>query len=135
HCFSNIQRTRGCFMEILWWVLIVVSFIAAFAGMIFPIIPSVLMLWIGFLINQFLLTDVNIGWGFWIAMSIWTVILIFADIIANSYFVKKYGGSKAGEGVAAIGVIVGSFIIPPFGIVIVPFIAVFITELIIKKTG
>lgn len=122
-------------MEILWWVLIVVSFIAAFAGMIFPIIPSVLMLWIGFLIYQFLLTDVNIGWGFWIAMSIWTVILIFADIIANSYFVKKYGGSKAGERVAAIGVIVGSFIIPPFGIVIVPFIAVFITELIIKKTG
>ena len=122
-------------MEILWWVLIVVSFIAAFAGMIFPIIPSVLMLWIGFLIYQFLLTDVNIGWGFWIAMSIWTVILIFADIIANSYFVKKYGGSKAGERVAAVGVIVGSFIIPPFGIVIVPFVAVFITELIIKKTG
>nr|WP_221437289.1 DUF456 family protein [Gracilibacillus halotolerans] len=103
--------------------------------MIFPIIPSVLMLWIGFFIYQFLLTDTNIGVVFWIAMSIWTVILIFADIVANSYFVKKYGGSKAGERVAAIGVIVGSFIIPPFGIIIVPFVAVFITELIIKKTG
>ncbi|GAA0311901.1 hypothetical protein GGQ92_001937 [Gracilibacillus halotolerans] len=122
-------------MEVLWWILIVVSFIAAFAGMIFPIIPSVLMLWIGFFIYQFLLTDTNIGVVFWIAMSIWTVILIFADIVANSYFVKKYGGSKAGERVAAIGVIVGSFIIPPFGIIIVPFVAVFITELIIKKTG
>lgn len=121
-------------MEFLWWTLIVISFIAAFAGMIFPIIPSVLMLWIGFFLYQFLLTDANIGWVFWIAMSILTVVLIFADIIANSYFVKKYGGSKAGERIAAIGVIVGSFIIPPFGIIIVPFVAVFVTELIIKKT-
>ena len=121
-------------MEFLWWTLIIISFIAAFAGMIFPIIPSVLMLWIGFFLYQFLLTDSNIGWVFWIAMSIWTVILIFADIIANSYFVKKYGGSKAGERIAAIGVVVGSFVIPPFGIIIVPFVAVLITEFIIKKT-
>lgn len=121
-------------MEFLWWTLIIISFIAAFAGMIFPIIPSVLMLWLGFFLYQFLLTDVNIGWVFWIAMFILTVVLICADIIANSYFVKKYGGSKAGERIAAIGAIVGSFIIPPFGIVIVPFVAVFVTELMVKKT-
>src|SRR5699024_4948867 len=68
------------------------------------------------------------------AMTIWTIILIFADIIANSYFVKKFGGSKNGERLAAIGVIVGSFIIPPFGIIIVPFLLVILTEIIQKKT-
>ncbi|WP_208586007.1 DUF456 domain-containing protein [Gracilibacillus suaedae] len=121
-------------MDIVWWILIIVCFVLAFVGIIFPIIPSVLVIWIGFLIYQFALTIDNIGWIFWIAMAVLTLLLIFSDIIANSYFVKKFGGSKAGERLAALGVIVGSFIIPPFGIIIVPFILVVITELIQKNT-
>ncbi|WP_058305825.1 DUF456 domain-containing protein [Gracilibacillus massiliensis] len=122
-------------MEIVWWVLIIACFALAFIGIVFPIIPSVLVIWVGFLVYQFLLTSENIGWIFWIAMVIWTLILIFADIIANSYFVKKFGGSKTGERIAAVGVIVGSFIIPPFGIIIVPFVLVVVTELIQKKSS
>lgn len=66
-------------------------------------------------------------------MVIFTVFLFVADIIANSYFVKKYGGSKWGERGAAVAVIVGSFIIPPFGIIIIPFITVFLIELLQQR--
>lgn len=66
-------------------------------------------------------------------MAILTVVIIAADIIANSYFVKKYGGSKTSETIAAIATIVGSFIFPPFGILLVPFLAVLVTEFIIHK--
>ncbi|MDX8046352.1 DUF456 family protein [Gracilibacillus sp. S3-1-1] len=121
-------------MEFLWWTLIVICFVLAFVGIIFPIIPSVLVIWVGFFIYQFALAAENIGWIFWIAMVVLTLLLIFSDIIANSYFVKKFGGSKAGERMAALGVIVGSFVIPPFGIIIVPFLLVVITEIIQKKT-
>ncbi|SFL95585.1 hypothetical protein SAMN04487943_105265 [Gracilibacillus orientalis] len=121
-------------MEIVWWILIIACFILAFAGVIFPIIPSVLVIWIGFFIYQFALTAENIGWIFWVAMAVLTLLLIFSDIIANSYFVKKFGGSKTGERMAAVGVIVGSFIIPPFGIIIVPFVLVIVTEMVQKKT-
>ncbi len=62
-------------------------------------------------------------------MGVFTVLLFVADIIASQYFVKRYGGSKWGERMAAVGVIIGSFIIPPFGVVIVPFVLVFFTEL------
>jgi len=55
-------------------------------------------------------------------------------VIANSYFVKRYGGSKWGERGAAIAVIVGSFIFPPFGIIIIPFITVLIIEMVQKNT-
>ena len=34
---------------------------------------------------------------------------------------------------AAIGVIIGSFIYPPFGIILVPFILVFIAEMLVRK--
>ncbi len=131
-----VSRLDGSMnMDILWWILIIACFVLAFVGIVFPIIPAVLVIWVGFFLYQFLLTTDNIGWVFWIAMAILTIILILSDIIANSYFVKKYGGSKWGERMAGLGVIVGSFIIPPFGIIIVPFILVIITELIQKRTS
>jgi len=67
-------------------------------------------------------------------MAVFTIILIVADILANSYFVKKFGGSKWGERGAGVAVIIGSFIIPPFGILIVPFVTVFIIEVIQNRT-
>jgi uncharacterized protein len=66
-------------------------------------------------------------------MAILSAVLIAADLIANSYFVKKYGGSKTSEKIAAIATIVGSFILPPFGIILVPFLAVIVTEYILHK--
>ncbi|MFU0790327.1 MAG: DUF456 domain-containing protein [Virgibacillus proomii] len=122
-------------VEILIWVLIITLFVLSFVGIIFPIIPSVLVIWGGFLLYQFAINGNELTMTFWIAMGIFTVILIGADVIANSYFVKRYGGSKWGERGAAIAVIVGSFMVPPFGIIIIPFLTVFIIELLQKRTS
>ena len=35
-------------MTVLLWLLIIFAFILAFVGLIKPVIPSVLMLWVGF---------------------------------------------------------------------------------------
>lgn len=121
-------------LDIIIWVIIVILFIASFAGVIFPIIPSPLVLWIGFLLYHFVINPDELTVLFWIAMVILTVVLIVSDIIANSYFVKRFGGSKWGERGAAVAVIVGSFIMPPFGIIIVPFITVLVIEMVQKKT-
>ncbi|WP_163529990.1 DUF456 domain-containing protein [Halobacillus ihumii] len=121
-------------MDILIWIIIIALFLASFASIIFPIIPGPLVLWLGFLAYFFFINGEELSVLFWIGMVILTVILIVADIIANSYFVKRYGGSKWGERFAAIGVIVGSFIIPPFGLIILPFILVLIVELVQKRS-
>ncbi|WP_077302707.1 DUF456 domain-containing protein [Virgibacillus pantothenticus] len=121
-------------VDIVIWILIIALFILSFVGIIFPIIPSVFVLWGGFLLYHFFLNPNELTLSFWIAMGIITLLLVGADIIANSYFVKKYGGSKWGERGAAVAVIVGSFIIPPFGILIVPFLTVFIIELLQQRT-
>ncbi|MCZ0702280.1 uncharacterized protein YqgC (DUF456 family) [Natronobacillus azotifigens] len=119
-------------MEIIVWILILVCFVLSFAGIIFPLIPSPLVLWIGFLLYVFFIDGESLSWIFWTAMIILTIVLIVSDIIASSYFVKMFGGSKLGEGIAAIGVIIGSFL-PPFGIIIVPFLAVLVIELLQRK--
>lgn len=120
-------------MSILVWAIIILLFIASFAGFIFPIVPSVLVLWAGFGLYYVGISREELSIVFWIGMLLLTVIMFLADFLANSYFVKKYGGSKWGEWTAVIAIIAGSFVIPPFGIIVVPFLAVLAVELIILK--
>ena len=120
-------------MEIMFWVLIIALFILSFVGLIFPIVPSVLVLWGGFLLYQFGIDGEPLSIWFWIGASVLTILMLVADLLASQFFVKKYGGSKWGERMAAIGVIIGSFVYPPFGVILVPFILVFVTELISAK--
>lgn len=121
-------------VSILIWLVIIVLFIASFVGLLYPIIPSSLLIWAGFLLYHFIIDGSSLNLFFWSVMIGLTIVLLCADIIANSFFVKKYGGSKWGERGAALAVIVGSFIIPPFGIIIVPFITVLAIEMIQKNT-
>ncbi|MCG7339788.1 DUF456 domain-containing protein [Staphylococcus sp. ACRSN] len=117
-------------MSAILWILIILSFILAFIGLVKPIIPSVLVLWIGFLIYQFGFNNHHLTWVFYVSMILFTLFILLADFLMNKYFVNKFGGSKLSEYAALIGVIIGCFVFPPFGIIIIPFAAVFIVELI-----
>lgn len=120
-------------MMIILWTLVIISFIAAFAGLVVPMVPGVLLMWVGFFIYHFGINNSELTWFFWIAMAMLTFITLISDYVAGSYFVKRYGGSKAGEFTAAIGMIIGSFLFLPFGIIVVPFIMVLFVELFIQK--
>lgn len=50
-------------MTIILWLLIIAAFMLAFVGLIKPIIPSVLVLWVGFLIYQFGFHNISIYHG------------------------------------------------------------------------
>lgn len=115
-------------MNLLIWLIILVLFILSFVALVFPVLPSVTAVWGGFLLYHFLIDSTELTTFFWISMVVLTLILTLADVFASSLSVKRFGGSKLGERVAAVSVIVGSFVYPPFGIVILPFIAVFLAE-------
>ncbi|MCG3400243.1 DUF456 domain-containing protein [Staphylococcus massiliensis] len=117
-------------MTAFLWILVILSFIVAFVGLIKPVIPSVVFLWIGFLIYQFGINGGTLSWVFYVSMILLTIFMFFSDLIMNQFFVNKFGGSKLGERAAFIGVIIGCFVFPPFGILIVPFVLVFIAEMV-----
>ncbi|MFZ8166814.1 DUF456 domain-containing protein, partial [Staphylococcus aureus] len=52
-------------MTIILWLLIIAAFMLAFVGLIKPIIPSVLVLWVGFLIYQFGFHNQHLSWVFY----------------------------------------------------------------------
>lgn len=116
-------------MDFILWLVVIVAFVLSFVALVYPVLPSITAVWAGFLIYHFFINSAELGWFFWISMIILTIILTLADIFASSLAVKKFGGSKKSERVAAIAVIVGSFIAPPFGIIFIPFIAVLLVEI------
>jgi len=117
-------------MDVLLWIVVLVLFVLSFVALIYPVLPSVTAVWGGFLVYHFFLNSNELTTFFWLAMVILTAILLVADIFASSLSVKQFGGTKLGERIAAIAVIIGSFIYPPLGIIVLPFIAVFLAELI-----
>ncbi|ELD8084588.1 DUF456 domain-containing protein [Staphylococcus pseudintermedius] len=119
--------------DVIFWVLILAAFVLAFIGLIKPVIPAIPVLWVGFLIYQFGINGDTLSWVFWTAMIVLTIFIFVSDLWLNRYFVNRFGGTKKGEWAALIGVLVGAFVLPPFGVIIVPFIAVIIVEMVQSK--
>jgi len=120
-------------VNFLLTICIIACFIISFIAFIYPIIPGILALWAGFFIYQFGMNDLQLTKSFWIVQIIFTIIIFIADFITNSYFLKKYGSTKWSERIGIVSIIVGSFFFPPFGLIIIPFLSVFATELMHKK--
>lgn len=121
-------------MDIIAWVLIIASFIIAFIGLVYPIIPSVLFIVLGFVIYGLFYSFGDLGWLFWTIEILFVVLLFAADSVSNLIGVKKFGGTKAGLWGSTIGLLVGPFVIPVFGILIGPFVGAVIGELLVTKT-
>ena len=121
-------------LDIIFWIIIIACFIFSFVGLVYPIIPSVLVIWVGVVLYHFGINPNKLSWISWTMLFLLTILLFLADYLANLHFVDKAGGSKWGMRAATIGLIVGGFVIPPFGVIIVPFALVLIAEMIQKKT-
>lgn len=122
-------------MEYLGWALIIICFIIAFIGLVYPIIPAVVFILGGFLMYGLFFTFSDLPWWFWLIEILFVILLFGADMMANAFGVKKYGGSKAGIWGSTIGLLIGPFIIPFFGILIGPFVGAIIAELVITRTS
>ncbi|MFP3918810.1 DUF456 family protein [Lysinibacillus telephonicus] len=121
-------------MEIIAWILIIASFVIAFIGLVYPIIPSVLFILLGFIMYGLFYSFADLGWLFWVIEILFVVLLFAADSVSNLIGVKKFGGTKAGMWGSTIGLIVGPFIIPVVGILVGPFLGAVIGELLVTKT-
>jgi len=120
-------------MTIILWSLIAVCFLAAFAGLVYPVIPSAPLLIIGFLIYGFGFGFTELTVSFWIIQAIFVILLFTLDYLVSSYTVDRRGGSQAAKIATTVGLIAGPFILPGIGLLIFPFVFAILTEKIISK--
>ncbi|PPA71421.1 DUF456 domain-containing protein [Jeotgalibacillus proteolyticus] len=121
-------------MEMIYWVLISIVFLIAFAGLIYPIIPSVLFILAGFLLYGALFTFADFNWLFWTIQILFILLLFGADYVANIFGIKRFGGSNAGMWGSTVGLLIGPFVIPVVGIIAGPFIGAVLGELAVNRT-
>ncbi|MCT4792568.1 MULTISPECIES: DUF456 domain-containing protein [Exiguobacterium] len=120
-------------MTIILWSLIAVCFLAAFAGLVYPVIPSAPLLIIGFLIYGFGFGFTELTVSFWVIQAIFVILLFTLDYLVSSYTVDRRGGSQAAKIATTVGLIAGPFILPGIGLLIFPFVFAILTEKIISK--
>jgi len=112
-------------MDIFIICLVVFILLLGIIGCFVPIIPGPPISYGALLVFHFFSSyniDENTLW-------IWALIVIAVtvfDLWIQIYGVKKFGGTKKAVNGSIIGLIIGIFLFPPFGIIIGPFLGAFI---------
>lgn len=122
-------------IEIIGWILVIASFVIAYIGTFYPIIPSVVFMLLGYIVYGLFFSFTELTWLFWTIQILFVILLFGADMAANALGVKKFGGTKAGVWGSTIGLLLGPFVIPVAGIIIGPFIGAVLAELIVTRDG
>ena len=116
-------------MEILLVILAFILLTAGLLGAVVPVLPGPPLSYIGLLALQ-LSGRASFSAAFlWIWAGI-AVIVTVMDYFLPAIMTKKFGGSRAASIGSLLGLLIGIFFFPPWGIIIGPFLGAFAGELI-----
>ena len=116
-------------MDQLFIILGLIFCLLGLIGSFVQIIPGPITSWLGLLTISFT-SYVELNYSFLILSFIIAVFVFILDLIIPLIGLKKFGGTNKGMIGATIGLLLGLFIIGPFGILIGPFIGALSSEIL-----
>lgn len=119
-------------LDIILTILGALLMIIGILGCILPVLPGIPLSYIGILLLHFT-SKVEFSTQFLIIWGIIVIIVQLLDYYVPIWGTKKFGGGKKGAWGSAIGIVAGIFILPPWGIIIFPFVGAVIGELFDNK--
>tara|TARA_B100001287_G_C22670516_1_gene525026 strand:+ start:829 stop:1305 length:477 start_codon:yes stop_codon:yes gene_type:complete len=108
--------------------IVTISFLLLLLGVfgsIFPIIPGPPFSLFGILLLHFYSTYSFDSENLFL-FSVLVILITFLDVWLQIYGVKKFGGGKRATNGALIGLVIGFFVLPLFGIILGPFLGAYI---------
>ena len=120
-------------MEIFVIIIIGILLFLGLIGCFVPIIPGPPISYGGLLIFHFFSSYTINEDVVWLMAFVVLLVTVF-DLWVQIYGVKKFGGTKKAVNGSILGLIVGIFFFPPFGIIIGPFAGAFIGASMEKDT-
>lgn len=120
-------------MDILLITLSVLLLLIGLIGSIVPILPGPPIAYCGLLLVHFS-SKHPFSVEFLILFGLLAIVSAVIDNILPVYATKKFNGSKKGIWGSAIGLFIGLFFFPPFGIIIGPMVGAFVGEIADGKT-
>ncbi len=119
-------------LDIILIILGIFFLLLGLIGCILPVLPGPPLSYVGLLFLHFT-SRYSYSSDF---LILWAVIAIGVTIIDNVipiWGTKKYGGSKIAVWGSIVGLLIGLFVFPPFGIIVGPFVGAVLGELINGK--
>lgn len=120
-------------MDIFLTIIASILLLIGLIGSIVPILPGPPIAYCGLLLVHFS-SNHPFSVEFLIIFGLLAILSAVIDNALPIYATKKFNGSKKGVWGSAIGLIIGLFSFPPFGIIIGPMLGAFIGEIADGKT-
>lgn len=111
-------------MEILIMIGIAILLLLGVIGSIIPALPGPPLSYIALLLSHFFINKLDGYSLFWIGLAV--IVVTIMDYFLQIYGVKKAGGGKYAIRGSIVGMLLGIFLFPPFGILLGAFIGAFI---------
>ena len=102
-------------------------------GSIIPILPGPLLSYIALLLYHFSINRIEDDSLIWMGIAV--IVISILDYFLQIYGVKQAGGGKYAIRGSVVGILLGVFLFPPFGILIGAFIGAFIGAKIEMKNN
>lgn len=102
-------------ISILAFVVFLIGFLVALAGVILPVLPGVPVAGVAALLSAWMIGFQRFGVAPLVYVVGLTVLSFVLDFVGNLVGTKVYGAGKAGMWGGIIGSVVGIFFFPPFG--------------------
>lgn len=106
----------------------VIFILSGILGCVLPVIPGPPLSYVGLLLLHFT-ERFQFSTKFLIIWAVITAVVYALDLIIPAWGTKKFGGSKRGVWGSVIGIFIGLFFFPPFGIIVGAFLGAVIGEL------
>jgi len=119
------------------WLIItggVVLILLGIAGCFLPVLPGPPLSFLAVLLLQ-LKSNPPFSTTFLITWGIIAGVITLLDYVIPVYGTKRFGGSRHGVAGSMIGLLLGIFFFPPFGIIIGPLIGALLGELYAGQKG
>lgn len=114
-------------MDILFVVIGIILVFGGIIGSFLPVIPGPITSWFG-LLFLYLTSVIPINYTLLIITLIIALGIFILDYFIPGMGAKRFGGSRYGIIGTTIGLLIGLFFFPPFGIVLGPFLGALLGE-------
>lgn len=115
------------------FALAVIVMLAGILGTVVPFLPGLPMIWAAMLIYGIIEGFASIDAVFLVVTLAVVIATEVADYFARAWGARRFGASKAGAVGAVAGSIIGLFFLP-LGLILGPFLGVFIAELMAGRS-
>lgn len=119
-------------MDVFLSILAVLFAVVGLLGCIVPMLPGPPMSYAAMILVA-CCSYSDLGWTTMVVFFIITVAVTVLDFLLPAWMARRFGGSRAGEIGATVGMIAGFFVFPPVGILLGPFVGAVVGELVVKR--